>query len=57
VLAHPITARRLITERLQNMNHCDTRTPTDNAYLRNMEEGYKAALAGLYTIVQRETAA
>jgi len=49
-LGDPITARGLITERLQNMDRRDTRAPTENAYLSNMEEGYKTVLAGLYTI-------
>ena len=56
-LGEPATARRLITEKLQNMDHRDTRTPKENVYLRNMEEGYKAVLAGLYSIAQRGEAA
>jgi hypothetical protein len=46
-----VTARRLITERLQGMNHSDVRE--ENTYLLNMAEGYKAVLTGLYTIAQR----
>ena len=52
-LGEPVTARRLITERLQNMDRWDTRAAKENAYLRNMEEGYKVVLAGLYSIAQR----
>ena len=48
-----ITARRLIAERLQGMNYSDVREKDENGYLRNMAEGYKAALAGMYKIVQR----
>ena len=47
------TARRLITERLQNMDLNDTRDAAENGYLLNMREGYKAVLAGLYAIAQR----
>jgi hypothetical protein len=46
------TARRLITERLQNMDLNDTRETSENSYLLNMREGYKAALARLYAIAQ-----
>lgn len=52
-----MTARRLITERLHNMDYRDTRVPKENAYLRNMEEGYKAVLAGLYKVVEKGEAA
>jgi hypothetical protein len=52
-LGDPTTTRRLITERLQNMDHNDTREAKENAYLRNMEEGFKVVLAGLYSIAQR----
>jgi len=51
-LGDPATARRLITERLQNMDHRGTRVDV-NAYLRNMEQGFKSVLAGLYSIAQR----
>jgi hypothetical protein len=47
------TARRLITERLHNMDLNDTREAAENGYLLNMREGYKVALAGLYVIAQR----
>jgi hypothetical protein len=56
-LGDPVTARRLIAERVQNMDHHDTRAPQENVYLRNMEEGYKAVLAGLYSIAQGGEAA
>jgi hypothetical protein len=52
-LGDSATARRLITERLQNMDNRDTRSIKENVYLRNMEEGYRATLAGLYNIAQR----
>jgi hypothetical protein len=52
-LGDDATARRLITEKLQNMDHRDTRTVKENVYLRNMEEGYKVVLAGLYSVAQR----
>jgi hypothetical protein len=52
-LGDPVTARRLITERLHDMAHHDTRVPSENAYLRNMEEGYRAVLAGLYRVAQK----
>lgn len=48
-----ITARRLITERLQTMDHSDTREFEENIYLLNMQEGFRIALAGLYAIAQR----
>ena len=47
------TARRLITERIQGVDYADTRSEDENIYLRNMAEGYKAVLAGLYAIAQR----
>ena len=48
-----ITARRLITERIQGVDYADTRSEDENIYLRNMGEGFKAVLAGLYAIAQR----
>jgi hypothetical protein len=49
-LAEPATARRLITEKLQASEES---SPKDNTYVLNMQEGYRAALAGMYVIAQR----
>jgi hypothetical protein len=53
-LAEPTTARRPITEKLHNIDHADTRQPVENRYLMNMQEGYRAVLAGMYVIAQRD---
>ena len=53
-LAEPATARRLITEKLHNIDHTDTRQPVENRYLLNMQEGYRTVLAGMYAIAQRD---
>jgi hypothetical protein len=49
-LADPATARRLITEKL---DAAEVSVPKDNNYIRNMKEGYRAVLSGMYTIAQR----
>jgi hypothetical protein len=53
-LADPATARRLITEKLHNMDHSDTRQARENKYLLDMQEGYNVVLAGMYTIAKRD---
>ena len=42
---------------VQNMDHGETLMLKENAYLRNMEEGYRAVLAGLYKLAQLGEAA
>lgn len=48
------TARRLIGDRLRTVEDQCMQLTEDNNYLLNMREGFKAALAGLFAIVQRE---
>ncbi len=49
-LADPTAVRRLITEKLHAAEEAG---PKENNYVRNMKEGYKAVLSGLYAIAQR----
>jgi hypothetical protein len=49
-LTCPATARRLITERMHSYSEESARA---NPYLMNMQEGFKAVLAGMYAIAQR----
>ena len=48
-----ITARRLITERIQTVEQSEDTDGRENGYLLNMREGFRAALAGLYAIAKR----
>jgi hypothetical protein len=48
-----ITARRLITERIQTVEQSEDEDGRENGYLLNMREGFRAVLAGMYAVAKR----